>query len=207
MDKTKVACFDLDGTLTVRDAVVPFMWRVAGPARFIAKAGRNSISLSRAFVARDRDRAKMIASEAIFTGVSLDRIESLGQQMASRIAGGWMREDVLARLRWHQEAGYVTAIASASFSAYVRPLGELLGVDHVVATDLEFSPEGFCTGQLVAGNCRGEEKARRVAELVGDNELSFAYGDTAGDRPMLAMAVNGVFVAKTELQRVPEVFQ
>jgi len=44
-------------------------------------------------------------------------------------------------------------------------------------------------GAFLTPNCRGPEKVARLkAELGDDVELKAAYGDTSGDREMLAMA-------------------
>ncbi|RYH27835.1 MAG: hypothetical protein EON54_23585, partial [Alcaligenaceae bacterium] len=51
------------------------------------------------------------------------------------------------------------------------------------------------TGELKTPNCHGEEKVRRLREWLEQRFGSasadvalHAYGDTAGDKPMLAMA-------------------
>ncbi len=45
------------------------------------------------------------------------------------------------------------------------------------------------TGRFDGPNCRGEEKVRRLREAFGDDiRLEAAYGDTSGDRAMLALA-------------------
>ena len=81
------------------------------------------------------------------------------------------------------------ALASASPGLYVRPLGALLGADHVVATELQ-SAAGALTGARSTPNCRGPEKARRVAVLIAALEPTsiWAYGDSRSDLPTLALA-------------------
>ena len=59
-------------------------------------------------------------------------------------------------------------LASASLEPYVRPLGEILGVDDVVCTRLERDAAGRLTGRLLGANCRGPEKARRVSEWLAE---------------------------------------
>lgn len=203
-----VVAFDLDGTLTVRDAVMPFFRKVAGTRKFLGQSLKNFPTLLSAFAKRDRDAAKEIAAGAIFRGVSQKVLEAEGQLMARRIAGSWLREDVLARLRWHQEQGHYAVIVSASFGAYVGPLGSKLGVNHVLATELLFDDAGICTGELAGGNCRGEEKARRLKNHLNESfatwELRWAYGDSSGDTAMLAMAENSLNVARSNLTSVPE---
>jgi phosphatidylglycerophosphatase C len=48
------------------------------------------------------------------------------------------------------------------------------------------------TGDLDGANCRGPEKVRRLHQVFGpDMQLAEAYGDTRGDREMLAAAASG----------------
>jgi phosphatidylglycerophosphatase C len=45
------------------------------------------------------------------------------------------------------------------------------------------------TGAFAGANCRGPEKVRRLREAFGDDvRLEAAYGDTDGDKEMLALA-------------------
>jgi phosphoserine phosphatase len=51
------------------------------------------------------------------------------------------------------------------------------------------------TGKIVGKNCHGEEKVRRIMEqyVISDYSSIHAYGDTSGDRPMLALAHHSFF--------------
>ncbi len=86
---------------------------------------------------------------------------------------------------------------SASPEFYVTPIGRRLGFDAVLATRLEVDPDGRLTGRILGANCRGPEKVVRLREWRGDTlTVAFAYGDSAGDREMLALAANGVKVRR-----------
>jgi len=82
-------------------------------------------------------------------------------------------------------------IVSASYESYVRVVAGALGDIAVVATRLE-ADEGRCTGRLDGANCRGPEKVRRLhawleAEGLARDEITlYAYGDSSGDRELLA---------------------
>ena len=102
---------------------------------------------------------------------------------------------MVARLRQHQAAGHRTALVSASPTIYLGEVRRRLGIDFDLSTRLEVH-EGRLTGRLDGGNCRGPEKARRVAALVeqlGTTELE-AYGDSSGDAELLALADRGDWV-------------
>ncbi|MCB1149091.1 MAG: HAD-IB family hydrolase, partial [Chlamydiia bacterium] len=59
----------------------------------------------------------------------------------------------------------------------------------------ETDSKGVLTGKLLGANCRGPEKVRRILETFGPKEsyLLYAYGDSAGDREMLALADHPFF--------------
>jgi phosphatidylglycerophosphatase C len=201
----RIAAFDLDGTLTRRDCVTPFLRRAAG-ARLALVMARHPVMLGRALVRRDRDSLKEIAVSAL-RGTAVSELEPLGAPFAREVRERWMREDALARLEWHQQQGDLTLIVSASFENYVRPLGALLGVDDILSTRLEIDAEGRCTGRLDGPNCRGPEKARRLQAWLAERGLEsavlWAYGDSAGDKELLAMADQAVWVGKKTILRTP----
>ena len=115
-----VAAFDVDETLTVRDCVVPFMRSVAGTRRIMNVMLSDLGSTIQSVRRRDRDFLKAKFVYGVFEGKNADEIEALGVQFASKIADGWLRSDVAARMRWHQEQGHVVILVSASLGAYWR---------------------------------------------------------------------------------------
>ncbi len=198
-----VAAFDVDNTLTVRDCVVPFMRSVSGTGHtlkvLLSGLGETIQSIRR----RDRDALKEKFVAGIFSGRDADQIEQLGIQFASRVADSWLREDVSARMRWHQEQGHVVILVSASLGVYLHPLGDLLEVDAVLCTEME-EVDGVLTGKLVGRNCRGEEKASRVQNWCQDSgvsvdDLVYAYGDSSGDKQLLELFRHGTWVNSVDL--------
>jgi len=199
-----VAAFDVDNTLTVRDCVLPFMRTVAGFGRLTKVLFSNLGDTFHCVRRRDRDAVKSKFVEGIFAGKDAREIESLGVRFASKIADGWLRNDVAARMRWHQEQGHVVILVSASLGAYLHPLGDLLEVDAVLCTELE-EVNGILTGKLDGKNCRGVEKASRVqkwCEGAGMNakDLVYAYGDSSGDVQLLELFSHGTWVNTTDLE-------
>jgi phosphatidylglycerophosphatase C len=198
-----VAVFDVDGTLTVRDCVVPFTRRVAGTTRLIRGVLGQPKKIFSAVRSRDRDAMKAVFSEIAFTGIDATDLENHAITFADEVYSGWMRQDVARRFRWHQDQGHVVVLVSASFDAYLAPLGDLLEADAVLCTRLEIV-DGVATGRLDGPNCRGAEKVRRIAQWCEESGLSlesveYAYGDSKGDQEMLALARHGFYVAKDEL--------
>ena len=186
-----VAAFDVDKTLTVRDCVVPFMKSVAGVGRLMKVMFSGLGSTIQSVRRRDRDALKIKFVEGVFSGKDASEIEALGVQFASKVADGWLRDDVATRMRWHQEQGHVVILVSASLGVYLHSLGDLLEVDAVLCTELE-EKDGRLTGKLVGQNCRGKEKASRVQKWCQDSgiateDLVYAYGDSSGDTELLEL--------------------
>jgi phosphatidylglycerophosphatase C len=69
-------------------------------------------------------------------------------------------------------------------------------------------PDGRLTGELAGANVRSAEKVRRLeawiaGSTLGDEAIVWAYGDSAGDRELLARADHPVRVGRDRLTRAP----
>lgn len=188
-----LVAFDVDGTLTKRDCVIPFLWRV-GRVRSIVRGAAAVARLAPAVVHRDRDTIKAIGTDAAFRGRRAAEVEELGEAYAADVARRWLRPDTTELLLRHLDAGDAVVFVSASFEVYLRPLARRLGVQHVLGARLEVDAHGLLTGRLDGPNCRGPEKVRRLTEWwhseFGSLAPAFitAYGDSPGDRELLAHA-------------------
>jgi phosphatidylglycerophosphatase C len=180
---------------------MPFMRLVAGPATLVRTAASNVLPLALATVGRgDRDHVKALFARRVFAGRDGVRVAELGRRYAADKIAAWLRTDTLGRLRWHQRQGHAVALVSASFGEYLRPLGESLGIEQVLCTELVRDGEGRLTGELVGVNCRGPEKVRRLQAVFPEKPSEiWAYGDSSGDDAMLAWSTNPVRVGKSLL--------
>jgi phosphatidylglycerophosphatase C len=94
----------------------------------------------------------------------------------------------MRRVDWHRREGHELVIVSASPELYLAPIGRLLGFDAVLGTRLE-TAAGHLTGRLDGRNVRGPEKVVRLRAHLGDEPVKlWAYGDSTGDRELLAAA-------------------
>jgi len=203
---TDVAAFDVDGTLTVRDCVRPFLVRVAGWPGVSRAVLSRPLAAFTAAARRDRDRLKELIVGGVFRGRNVAQVEALGELFAEQVHDGWLRADMVARLRWHQRAGHRIVLVSASLGPYLRPLGRRLGVDDVLCAEPRRVGEEFADG-LAGANCRAAEKVRRLDAWLLDRSLDqstvWAYGDSAGDRELLARADHSLLVTRSLVPAVP----
>lgn len=190
-----VAAFDFDGTLSTRDNVVPFLRGAVGPARLLgALVLVTPVLLTAVLDPTRRDRAKAALVRRTLTGFDAARLESIATRFAADVYAHHLRDDMVERVAWHREQGHQVVAVSASFRDYLLPIADQLGLDAVLATELEVV-DGRLTGRLAGANVRGPEKVRRLeAWLGGEPAELWAYGDSGGDRELLARADHPVRV-------------
>ena len=188
-----VAAFDLDGTLTRRDTLKPFLVRTFGWRRVAWTFLRLAPWALRVALGRARvDDFKVRALAGLFAGEDPARLRAAGLAHAQAVKGG-LRPAALARIEWHRAQGHRLVLASAAIDVYVEPLAHALVFDHVVCTRLaRVSGAGGerYDGTLAGEDCTGAGKVRALEALIGPLaglELH-AYGDSAGDRELLAAA-------------------
>jgi phosphatidylglycerophosphatase C len=205
-----VAAFDVDGTLTVRDCVAPFLLRVGGWRGMSRALARRPLASVGAAARRDRDRFKELIVGGVLRGRKVEQVEALGDQFAELVVADWMRADTMERLRWHQRTGHRIVLVSASLGPYLRPLGRRLGVDAVLCAEPQRAGDEFADG-LDGANCRAQEKVRRLdawlAACRWEHATVWAYGDSRGDRELLARADHPVWVKGTTVSAVPAGFE
>lgn len=190
----RVAAFDFDGTITSHDSLGPFLARVVGRARLTRALALRSPVLAATLVGlADRDAEKERLIGRLLAGLDATELAAAGVAYAEELAAERpFRRDTLDRLAWHRSVGHEIVVVSASLDVYLEPLAPELGIDHVICTSLEADPAGRLTGRLAGGNVRGPEKARRLQAWLGDDPVElWAYGDSKGDRELLAFADHG----------------
>ena len=180
-----VAIFDLDGTLTWRDTLLPFLARyiAAQPARLLRLWRLPEALLAYARSGGDRGVLKARLIRMTMSRDVRAPIEHwAGQFVAAMQARGVFRPAALAVLQEHRQAGHHLVLMSASPDLYVAKVGKLLGFEQTVCTELQWRGDRL-DGTLRGSNCRGEEKLRQLKLLrTRYPEARFvAYGNSAGD--------------------------
>jgi phosphatidylglycerophosphatase C len=183
-----VAAFDFDGTLVPGDSLPRFLGRVLGRPAFARMGVLAAPAMTLGYRRGGRDGAKAVLLERALAGQAAVHVAAVGATFGASMAHR-IRPAMLERMAWHDQQGHRRVLVSASLAVYLEPFGRLTGFDHVIATRLETGDDGRLTGRLHGPNVRAGQKALRLRELLDSGPVEmWAYGDSAGDREMLAMA-------------------
>ena len=188
-----LALFDFDGTLTRADTMFAFVRHVVGLPRLVLGLVWLSpmLVLHRVGVVAATP-AKEAFLKHFLGGRSEVSLRAAAETFAD-VADGLLREGALARIAWHQEAGHRVVVVSASLRLWLGPWCARHGLE-LLCTEPELV-DGCFSGRLASVNCNGPEKVVRVRALL-DPEASrpiWAYGDSSGDRELLALADEASF--------------
>lgn len=188
------AFFDFDGTLIPGDSIISFCFfaRRKGLCSFgtLIRAGvmgaaylcglttaKKSKEAALHFLKGKSETEMRAVAEAFCREVLLKKLFKEGREEIESLA----------------KNGVEVWLVSASPSFYLEPLMDHLPLSAVIGTRFHTDENGVYTGQMAGENCRGIEKPLRIAEVLAsrggmvDYATSSAYGDTAGDAPMLAL--------------------
>jgi len=198
-----VAVFDLDGTLTWRDTLLPYLmgYVVRHPSHWLRLWRLIPAIIDYLTLHRDRGLLKSRVIRAVMGGDRRQQIDAWSDAfVASLERRRAFRPAALAMLEAHRTAGDRLVLLSASPDLYVPRIGRLLGFERTLCTELEWrnadSDADRLDGALRTPNRRGEEKSKCLAWLrtqyLGLPLL--AYGNSDSDLPHLGQADHGVLV-------------
>ena len=185
-----VAAFDFDGTITLSDTLFDFVYFAVGRGRFVAGVVRAVPWLFGALTCLcEHGPAKARFLAATIGGMTRPDLEAAAQSYVEQRLPALIRPEMTARVREHHQLGHQLVLVSASPTLYLKLWAKSAGFDAVLATELEFRNDTF-SGRLAGPNCWGPEKVRRLRQWFGSDQpgVLYAYGDSRGDREMLALA-------------------
>ena len=190
-----LALFDFDKTLSDRDTLFDFHSLHFGKSRVCAWALGHGFSLLGCPLGwTDRGELKEHFLSHFWRGVPYEEFARAARKYSLEDMPRVVRPRALKVLEEHLERGDRVLVISASIKEWLEPWCLAKGVDQVLATEMEVR-EGVLSGALAIPNCRGPEKVRRLREILNPEEYSpiYAYGDSDGDREMLALADRPVY--------------
>ena len=214
--KTKIYCFDFDGTLTTSDTLREFIKYAKGTSRFLMVFLMYSpLLVLMKLHLYPNWKAKQQIFAHLFAGMRIEKFDALCRGFAEE-SQHLLRPKGITLIHEALVAGAQVFIVSASIDNWVRPFFEIRNLKgvQVLGTQIEVE-DGKLTGRFKSNNCYGVEKVRRIQEALSmtrkiealplsrtsDTEEKTipdrslyeieAFGDSRGDKEMLAFADKG----------------
>ena len=187
--KKQLALFDFDGTITTHDTLLEFIKFSKGKTAFYNGFVRNApylVGMKIKLLRNQQVKERILAH--FFGGMPLDTFQQYCDDFAEKMIPGLLRPGAMEEIARLKKEGATIVIVSASPENWIRKWAEKEGLQ-LIATQLE-TKHNLLTGKITGNNCYGAEKVARIAALFNTQQFDhvLAYGDSSGDRPMLALA-------------------
>lgn len=196
MNKKHITVFDFDGTLTLSDSMMEIILFQRGRMGLVWALLRQVhliILMFARIYSNQKTKERLLAY--CFGGMTTAEWNDFSGRFAES-RHGIMNPEMVARLNEATQRGDMVFVITASPVEWVA---RFVPGTTVIGSHLEIV-NGIITGRLASLNCYGQEKVNRLLEQVSDlkehreNYHITAYGDSRGDREMLAFADEGILL-------------
>jgi len=201
VEKPAAAFFDLDKTVIATSSTLAFGRPFYKGGLVNRRAVLKSSYAQFVYLLQGADAAQMDRMrdylKTLCAGWPVEQVKAIVAETLHELIDPLIYDEAVALFDEHRAAGRDIVIVSSSGEEVVGPIGEMLGVDHVVATRMVVE-DGLYTGDI-AFYAYGEGKAEAIRDLAAERGYDlaqcFAYSDSMTDLPMLdvvghATAVN-----------------
>ena len=197
---TAAAFFDLDKTVIAKSSTLAFGRPFYRGGLVNRRAVLKSSFAQFVYLLQGADEPSMDRMrdylQALCAGWSVEQVTAIVAETLHDLIEPMVYAEAVALFEEHRAAGRDVVIVSSSGEEVVLPIGEMLGVDHVIATRMVVA-DGTYTG-AIEFYAYGEGKAVAVRELAGERGYDlaqcWAYSDSVTDRPLLELVGNPVAV-------------
>ncbi|WP_062261797.1 HAD family hydrolase [Endozoicomonas arenosclerae] len=186
-----LAIFDLDNTLIAGDS--DYLW-----GQFMANEGMvdaAKFNEGNDYFYRQYEAGTMVLSEYLdfclepLTHYTLDELKVWHDKFMANTIRPIMLEKAASLLKKHRDQGDHLMIITATSRFVTEPIARELGVDTLLAIDLEINNNRY-TGKVVGTPTYQEGKVIRLKEWLKENpefslEGSYFYSDSKNDLPLL----------------------
>lgn len=192
--KNSAAFYDVDGTLIRINIVHTFSYYAQRQPSLLESVKRTITTAASIpmFWAADKISRKWFNEifYRSYEGASEDRLVTLAEELFEDVIEPNIYPRAKDLVDESRRAGVRQVLISGALDFTLRPLARYLGVDELIANQLEFDG-GYATGKLAKPFVAGATKAeimRQYSKKHGiDLAESWAYSDSFSDYPMLAV--------------------
>jgi phosphatidylglycerophosphatase C len=187
--KKGLALFDFDGTITTKDTLFELIKFQKGSAAFyLGMAWLSPILILHKAKILSAQKAKEALLSLFFSNQDQSVFQQTCDQFIAKAIPSMLRAEALRKIEQHLKNDDRVVVVSASAYNWVEGWCQSINIE-LIATRLE-KKNGMVTGKLESLNCNSEEKVNRIKEYLKLDDFSpiYAYGNSHGDKPMLALA-------------------
>lgn len=203
------AFFDLDKTIIAKSSTLAFSKPFYAGGLISRRSVLRSAYAQFVYLVGGADHDQMEKMREFLSKMSagwdVQTVRDIVADTLHNIVDPLVYDEAVSLIEEHQLAGRDVIIVSASGTEVVEPIGDMLGADGVVATQMEIA-DGRYTGKIDF-YAYAENKASAIQDLAGKNgydlSRSYAYSDSSTDVHMLEIVGNPFAVnPDKELRRV-----
>ncbi len=194
MSGRKIAFFDFDGTITTKDTLLELIKFQKGKTAFYFGFVLHApwlIAYKLKLFPNDHVKQKML--KFFFGGMPEVTFQANCDFFAKSKIPAMVRPGALREIEDLKVRGFEVVVVSASAENWLRNWTDQLGLQ-LIATQLEVK-NGLITGYIEGKNCHGEQKVICIRQQwdLSEFEEIYGYGDSSGDKPMLALATRSFY--------------
>ncbi|MCS7187721.1 MAG: HAD-IB family hydrolase [Armatimonadetes bacterium] len=194
------AFFDVDGTLTATNVLMPLDWFMKAYLpkwRYLLWLGKLTFHIPVYFVADQIDRKLFVQIFfRQYKGINAEKAKAWYQENFDAFIKPRIYSDALRQIQWHRDQRHKIVLVTGGLDFVIEPLANWIRAD-LIAAKLE-EIDGKFTGMLIGEPLIGDGKASAVISYANEHKIdltkSYAYGDSVSDAPMLACVGNPVAV-------------
>ncbi len=187
----KIAIFDIDYTITKKETLMEFfkyyIKKDIRAIRFLPRA----IYCGGMYLLKFYDE-KMVKEKFLkfIDGISEDELDKIVESFYTEKLSNLLYSDAMDMMKKLKAEGYDIYLISASPEFYINKFYNVKEVDRVIGTKFKFN-DGKFLRQMDGINCKGEEKVRRLKEVLKEEKIevdfkeSYMFSDSLSDKPLL----------------------
>ena len=187
----KLAIFDIDYTITKKETLMEFykysLEEDIKNIRFLPRALYSGLMYGVGIY--DEKRVKECFLKFI-DNIEEEKLQDLVKRFYKNRLSKILYKDAVDMMYKLKKEGYDIYLISASPEFYINEFYNIDVVDKVIGTRFEFK-EGKFIRKMLGSNCKGEEKVKRLKEVLSKENIevdfknSYMFSDSLSDKPLL----------------------
>ena len=192
--KKQVILYDFDGTIYRKDSFKTFIIHCIPIYKLILSSATIFIYILKMKLGKiTNEQCKEAIFSYFFEGTTKVNFDLFCTSFAEKIKKN-ASQILLSKIK--ENSKYTQVIVSASIYNWIAPWSNSMGIDKVIATEIQISNQDIISGKFTTKNCNSHEKVNRLNEIFNTDEYEIieAYGNSKDDYPMFSLAQSAFLI-------------